>query len=503
MSSLGLKTNIIVNTGIIFFFGMVLTAFMVLSLTQRLMVNSLGEKGKVSLTAVSELILSAEKSYDNVLPENLSPGIRAIMTDAGISGLMIIHSDSGRLYEYGNNEPIRKKMETSARTALVENQATILMYKDGWGLFWKHARYMILSSPVEDRDGLVAGVSLLLPISPVFEKLHSVVKIMFIYICVNLFLMTFAAVHQISKVTIKPIHRLLGRATSYRADMAPTLFKEKAGNEFGQLSAALNSMLGRISDDREKLKETVSSLELANDELKKAHKDILRAEKLASVGRLSSGIAHEIGNPLGIVSGYLELIKDESLESKTKADFIDRAEKEIQRIDRIIRQLLDYARKTKENVMSLSLDGVLRDVIDMVRVQPFMQSIVIDSEPVPESVRVKAEPDQLKQVFLNLIINAADAINGQGDRTEGQIDISVQQEEEIVSIQIKDNGAGIAESDLDSVFDPFYTTKEPGKGTGLGLSVCFMIIEDLEGTIGIESDGGNGTTVTIRLPLAK
>ena len=285
----------------------------------------------------------------------------------------------------------------------------------------------------------------------------------------------------------------------------------KEDNELHRLSGALNSMLRRISADKEKLRATVNSLESANLELKKAQKEIIRAEKLASVGRLSAGIAHEIGNPIGIVMGYLELLKQKDIPVAEKKEYIHRTEEEIERINTIIRQLLEISRPSTAGLKVLSIHDLIDDIAQVLNVQPLMSNIELECCLEAQNDKVLADANQLRQVFLNLIINAADAISSGGKSTNGKLTIRSSMIEakadrpedarSLLKIMFIDNGPGISEENISNIFDPFFTTKEPGKGTGLGLSVSYMIVEGFGGQMSVDSKIGQGTTMTLRLPV--
>jgi signal transduction histidine kinase len=270
-------------------------------------------------------------------------------------------------------------------------------------------------------------------------------------------------------------------------------------------------MLQRISADKEKLRSTVLSLEEANLELKKAQMEIIRAEKLASVGRLSAGIAHEIGNPIGIVIGYLELLKQADITEPERTEYIQRTEEEIERINTIIRQLLEVSRPSNSGRTAVAVHDLIHDLADVFRVQPLMSSINLSLNLKALEHTVWADSNQLRQVFLNLIINSADAITSEDKQACGELTISTklkngtnpvtQPSSAYLEISFTDDGPGIAKESLGNIFDPFFTTKDPGKGTGLGLSVSFMIVESLGGKMTGFSEEGQGTTMIISLPI--
>jgi signal transduction histidine kinase len=231
------------------------------------------------------------------------------------------------------------------------------------------------------------------------------------------------------------------------------------------------------------------------------------------VGRLSAGIAHEIGNPIGIVMGYLELLKQADITEDEKDEYIQRTQDEIERINNIIRQLLEISRPSNMGHKAVAVHDIVQDTADVLHVQPLMSNIELSLDLSAESDTVLADPDQLRQVFLNLIINAADAISGDETANGGKVKISTRYEKDSDSnghgasnnlkILFADNGPGISEENLSNIFDPFFTTKDPGKGTGLGLSVSFMIVESLGGKMTGTSELGKGTTLAISLPICE
>jgi len=227
---------------------------------------------------------------------------------------------------------------------------------------------------------------------------------------------------------------------------------------------------------------------------------------MASVGRLSAGIAHEIGNPIGIIIGYLELLRQPGPAEEQRNDFIRRAEGEANRVNTIIRQLLDFSRTAPEHQAGpVSVHQVLDEVLELCRIQPMMNGITIDLVAEAGRDLVRSGLDQLKQIFLNLLLNGADAINSLPlPRCPGRITIKTGNPDgtETLRIEVVDNGPGFDAEQLANVFDPFYTTKEPGQGTGLGLSICFTIVENLGGEISAANHRGGGAEISILLPLA-
>ena len=317
--------------------------------------------------------------------------------------------------------------------------------------------------------------------------------------------------YRIYRLQMKPIQRLVRVAQDYREEDEIYFSVRSGDDKLHQLSTALNGMLKKIAESRETLFLTVRSLEKAKRELEAAQADLIRAEKLASVGRLSSGIAHEIGNPVGIVLGYFELLKDEDLSRTERADYLFRAETEVNRINTIIRQLLDISRTSKSQIETVSVHDIINDICEVLKVQPLMLNIHIETSLAAEKNRIQSDAHRLRQVFLNLAINAADAIALKGANFVGRLKITSRVETvetqgkiggaEMLEISFSDNGPGIPVDKINDIFDPFYTTKDTGKGTGLGLYVSYMIVESLGGSIKATSEPGRETKISIYLPL--
>jgi signal transduction histidine kinase len=220
------------------------------------------------------------------------------------------------------------------------------------------------------------------------------------------------------------------------------------------------------------------------------------------VGRLAAGIAHEIGNPIGIILGYLDLLNSGDVTEADKKDFLNRIESEIIRVNRIIRQLLDFSRPSSGEPEKTRVHDLVKKTLAMLEPQPMMEGVRTALELRAQKDMVLADPNQLQQVFLNIIMNAADALSeGKGEGIVKQLTIRSERIEGTIDLRFSDNGSGIPEKELLRIFDPFYTTKEPGKGTGLGLSVCYRIVEGLGGKIRAESKTGEGTTIIVSLPI--
>jgi signal transduction histidine kinase len=507
----GLKAKMAITIAMLLFVAMVLIDLVIVVTTQNEIVRAEVSKGDILLARLQDDLI------DTCLWENIGSHsaskikIMNILDEAGVSCAMILGRDGGEICFGEKQCPEQKKLVGFTRQVILSGKKTVNFSGKIWGIFWKQNRNLIISLPLFQNSTPVAGASIVLPLEGIYERLRRSQKIFLVYIIINTTILALAGIYRLSKVYFQPLTRLARRAEEYRDDDEFIFTVRKEDNELNTLSKALNSMLRRISDDREILRSTVMSLEKANLELKKAQEEIIRAEKLASVGRLSAGIAHEIGNPIGIVMGYLELLKQTDISEAEKDEYLLRTENEIERINTIIRQLLEISRPSSTDLSTVAVHELIDDIADVLKVQPLMSNIGLERHLSSENDTVLADPSQLRQVFLNLIINAADAISSMDRDVEGQLKIATELETvpetesqghpAMLKIRFIDDGPGIPEEDIGNIFDPFYTTKEPGKGTGLGLSVSFMIVEGLGGKMSVNSEMGEGTTMIIKLPL--
>jgi signal transduction histidine kinase len=263
------------------------------------------------------------------------------------------------------------------------------------------------------------------------------------------------------------------------------------------LFRSFNKLMGRVQEAEEKNLRYVAKLENAYQDLSTAQEQLIASEKLASLGRLSAGIAHEIGNPLSALSGYLSLAQKLSpAEDGESKEFIARALREAERIDRIIRGLLDFARPRKEGQAAAKpVAQLLDEVSETLRAQAMFQKIhwVLDYRSVDGVVETAS--GRLEQVLFNLCINAADAMAG-----EGTLTLQAEQTSGRIRICVADTGVGIQPEDMPNLFEPFFTTKPSDRGTGLGLAISHQIVSALGGKIWCESAPGEGARFWVELP---
>jgi len=374
-----------------------------------------------------------------------------------------------------------------------------------WAVLTFSHKNIIVTQPVLAKNGTEKGLIIIEALlEPIYQKIRTDWKIVIYYIVINVIIFSSIGFFRMYKLVLKPIDRMVDISEKFSPSTELSFYSGDANNEFSKLSLGLNRMVKRIREDNKVLSNTVESLAAANRELKRNKNEMIRTEKLASIGRLSAGLAHEIGNPLGIIQGYVDMLGASELTDQEKLQFSKRANSELKRIDTLIHQLLDISRKVGKEHKIIHVQQLMVEVVDSFLLQEKNRQIEITTDFNAENDRAAVVEDQLHQVFLNCLMNAVDAIEESSEQVRGEIGIICENmiigEEEHLQIKIVDNGPGVGITDLDNIFDPFFTTKEAGKGTGLGLYVSYTIMENLGGEIRLNNIDPVGAEIVIQLP---
>ncbi len=301
----------------------------------------------------------------------------------------------------------------------------------------------------------------------------------------------------LSRTVIKPLKSLVEAAAKIGEGNFNVKVEVETQNEIGQLARAFNDMAEELAERQSHLERQLSELAEINRQLQKTQDQLIISEKMASVGKLASGVAHEIGNPLSIVSGYLEIISKSKNLDERERDSLSRVEGELKRIHQIIRELLDYSRPPSGEREFVDLNRAVLETTMLIEVQKGFRKIKTDLFLQQDLPLIPASRNQLKQVLINLLFNALDAMPNGGNLKIKTCAANPEPGE--VVIEICDSGVGIPPENLTKIFDPFFTTKEPGKGVGLGLSVSLRLIEAMNGKLEVESIPGQGSTFRIKL----
>ena len=254
--------------------------------------------------------------------------------------------------------------------------------------------------------------------------------------------------------------------------------------------------MGVLCESIDRMAEAIENRE--NELQRITRQQITQSEKLASIGRLSAGIAHEINNPLTGILTFAHMLRQKQNAVPENLEDIEVIIRETKRIQDIVKGLLDFARQTPSTEIYIDINNIIHQTLNLIKSQKEFRKITMEERYEEKMPLYYGDKNQLQQVFLNIILNAAEAISG-----SGTITVTTQLTDNDLVIAVQDTGCGIKKENLNKIFDPFYTTKPAGKGTGLGLSISYGIIESYNGHIICESGEGSGTTFRICLPLIR
>lgn len=315
----------------------------------------------------------------------------------------------------------------------------------------------------------------------------------------------------VQRLVHRPVFQLHeGTRRIARGDLT-TRIDVRGGSEMAQLAHAFNGMVDDLRAARQTVTQWSQKLEEKvvekTEELRRAQHQVLHMEKMASLGKLSASVAHELNNPLAGMLTYARLVKRElaaqPMEPEVRAEldrYLTLVDQECRRCGEIVKNLLVFARSTGMNVAPVRLNEVVERSLMLVRHHLEMRSVRLVKELLPEDDEgIVADGDQLQQALLALLVNAAEAMDGTA-YGEGTLTVRLRGSLDAVRIDIADTGVGIAPESLSHIFEPFYSTKKKESGVGLGLAVVYGIVHRHEGTIEVESQPGRGTTFHLRLP---
>lgn len=389
----------------------------------------------------------------------------------------------------------------------------------GAGPFKGLGRILYVTAPFHDSAGMVSGkFAFTVSMSEVRSQTAEVRRLLLIFALVDSIIVIGLGVYFLSRSITSPIRALTAAATRISGGSLGERVKVEADNEIGSLSKSFNIMA-------DKLEAEIKALERLNAELVTTQEELLRTSTLAAIGNLAAGIAHEVGNPLGALSGYMDILRRGAADEAEETEVVSRAISELGRIDVIVRDFLDVSRPPKASKTPVEINPVVTEAVSTAQAHPAFTGVKVEMRLTEGLPLLTIDDGKLRQVFINLLLNAAESMRGiSGAKTVavatmlsmGQADAPGRMtalrrkddrflgkggelEKEFIAVSFTDTGSGIRESDAARVFEPFFTTKGEG-GTGLGLFVSHSIIKAYGGDIVVTSGQGAGTTFTVMLP---
>jgi signal transduction histidine kinase len=474
--------------------GVVLIAFVVLRVTGQLVAQEEGRFGQAILdVSISQLAREYDSSKSPTNPGNYDALERMARGLARLPDVeeVVVVGPSLRSVVAVPAHKRRLRPDPALAAAVNRGERTQRYGKSEQG-----QRRVFVYTPLHPGRRSAGAVRLALRPGALGARVAQAQNIILFYLVVNVLILLLVGGYLLDRWMVRPVRRLT-EATERVATGELTAYVDVQGEDaLARLSKAFNRMVDRLARSRSEVERRLVELEAVNVELKTARDTVVRGEKLASVGTLAAGVAHEVGNPLAAILGYVEMLQS-STESDDDRDILDRVHKEVLRINDIIRELLAYSRPSPEEAFG-SVAVAIDSVTSLVAPQPRMRDVEVEADVAEGLPAVSLSEAKLQQVLLNLCLNAADAMPD-----GGRLRVAACEAEgsDRVEITVSDEGTGIAPEALAQVFDPFFTTKEPGSGTGLGLSIVDRILTDHGARIEVRSTQGAGTTFVISLPV--
>jgi hypothetical protein len=545
---LGLRTEVIINICFLMLAAILLIGFTISNINERNIVQEKTRTGKrmvQDFQTIVDFISKDKKEFSLNHPfvkKEIQDFVHLYLGGKGNYELLIVDhhlniiasSKSERIDRQSTDILLEKAIQRGELSAEVENSGSFLSadYKK-----------MKLYAPLRHQGKIVGGIQMEAPILDLMANLLESKKIILITIISDALVLIIFGSFLLSRVLVNPIKDLVRLTKRISDGDFSQSIEVTSKNEIGQLMESFNRMIERLKENQESLGNYLESLESTNKQLKEAQEELIRTEKLASIGRFAAGVAHEVGNPLGAILGYTSILKKEGIDREESKDYMSRIEGEIDRINKIVRGLLDYARPSKSEIREVEINKIIESTLALLSYQTNFKSIQTLLDLQSDLPLIKGDEPQLTQVFINMILNAIDAMPTGGtlqiqtqthvieylhaDRPQHiyaprrrsdpmESDYSYLRKhhpffagltrfsrgDRLVKVGITDTGSGIKKEDLENIFDPFFTTKAPDKGTGLGLSISLRIVESLGGEIRVESEVGKGTTFELYFPAA-
>lgn len=462
----GLRLQILLALGGILLLAFVPLFFAVASLT-RATLHSVRERDARALgRAVASQVADAEARD----PESLKRTLESHVGEGGVDAVCVFDDARARVACAGDAAEIALMQAPSVPYGEAVTSAT-------------GASGAALDVAVPKEHGVVVAR---LRTDEGSDRAAPLVRLMGGYIAVFAIALLFLTYVALTRLIVRPVEAL-ANATDRVASGARKLVVPKAGaRELVDLGASVESMTDRLLADEMRLRKKVDELTETTKRLTEARTQLVQSEKLASVGRLAAGMAHEIGNPISAMLGMEELLLAGDVPEGERDEFVARLKKETERINRVLRDLLDFARPERSPESDAEppeapADECVADVVALLKPQKEFRDVTIEVDVAPK-LRARIPRGRLTQVLLNLALNAGDAMD---DRKGTRLVIRARTKDDRITFEIEDDGPGVPESLRDRIFEPFVTTKDVGEGTGLGLAVCRGIVEGAGGTIAL------------------
>ncbi len=362
--------------------------------------------------------------------------------------------------------------------------------------------YITAYEPIKNINNKIIGILYVGMLEKPYLDITNRVMLTFIIIASLCVVLLLVILYFSTTRIINPLQKMVVATQKISAGDLTHKVEVSSKDEIGYLADSFNQMTADLEAANEKLIEWGKTLEKKVEErtkeLTEMQAHLIQSEKLASLGKLAAGIAHEINNPLGGVLIYSHLLLEDTDKNSPHYENLKKIVKETSRCKDIVKGLLEFARPKEPEMSLVNINEIVERSLSIMERQALFQNIKIKKSYVSNLPKIVADSAQLQQVFMNVIINAAEAMEGNGILA---LSTSLSRDGTCIEVKFSDTGHGIMEEDKKRLFEPFFTTKEVGKGTGLGLAISYSIIQKHHGTIEVKSELGKGSTFTVKLPL--
>lgn len=346
--------------------------------------------------------------------------------------------------------------------------------------------YITAYEPIRDIRDRIIGILYVGILEQKYQDIRRQTILTFLGITIAGVLFSMVVSYYISRRMLIPINKLVSASKAVAEGDLGAHVDIKTNDELQYLADSFNNMAKALQRRDEQLKEF-------------ATRKIMESEKLALIGQLSANVAHELNNPLQGIVAYSHLLLERTPCEDPRTESLEKIVGQANRCRDIIRGLLDFSRQRKPDKTFCNVNSILQECVSLVENQALFLNIEIVEELRKDLPLIVADPSQLERVFINMIINAAEAMDGNGQLI---LRTHFTPADGYVFVEFQDNGVGISEENMEKIFDPFFTTKDVGHGTGLGLAISYGIIKSHKGTISVESDVGKGATFIIGFPVS-
>jgi len=497
----GLRSEIIINIIVLTAAALLLSGFLLTKLLERELIAQRREHVTGLMEVLSATVSKGgpiERGVDNAALTDKLHLLEKISTSTGLEALTVADREGKPLAVYGDFGALPFNGSVSAEARYSDGPSVRVTYDASWYPFQRPSNsYLLITVPVNKRGKFTGTLQARFTLKDVRERVTLARKLILLYALLYGSILVLFGVYVLSRSVLRPVRRLREMTQLIAAGDLNQAVPPEGPVEIADLAGSFNSMVVALRQGQLEREAHIEALEHANSEVRKAQDELVRSEKLASIGHLAAGMAHEIGNPLGAVVGYLEILKEESASGREQ-EIIGRAQAEVDRIDRLVRELLDYAAPHDGQVQLFDPAGAMAEARDILAHQGLFDGIEFDDQLPAALPPTRMVRHKLVQVFINLLLNARDALV-----SGGTIRLRAGDDGESLWLAVADTGTGMNAEVLAHIFEPFYSTKGPGKGRGLGLAVCQQVVGEIGGRVEAASVPGEWSEFRVWLPITE